>query len=170
MFRKIVVVGVLLMGVVLFGAASADSGGTKIWFEEKKNIEINSKGYVFLMELVRSFEELQPLYNKHNFSIYQGVGEWHDENYFTEKALILYSFNESSGSISNRIDAVRVQDETLIINIARIGIGSGQHGSTEIKQWIFLIEVNQGDVASITDIRVDTKTTTRSSNGCRGCS
>ena len=173
MFRKIVVVGVLLMGVVLFGAASADSGGTQIWFEVNKNGRIDTDTSTgdhserIITELIRSSEELQQLCDEQKVFVYQKGEEGYDEDFFAEKALILYAFSGGTPLTNFQIDAVNVQDETLIINIIQSLPGVG--GITVEVYWAFLIEVQQEDVIDVTDIQVETKTIARSGGGCRGC-
>jgi len=115
-----------------------------------------------LAELVRSLEELQKLCDEHNYFPFQeNKPDYHwelskkirdyDEIYFDKNTLILYFFTESSLDIgTTQADTIIVQDKVLTLNMLRISTGAGKDAMTF---WAFLIEVNQSDVASVTEIR-----------------
>lgn len=103
-------------------------------------------------KLVKSADELQRFCDESGI-IYKG--EKYDEAFFSDRALLIYFFNNESTMISIHIDSLTVNNETLTINITRRVPRAGYIDEVENRSYVF--EINQGDVADINNIHVSKK-------------
>jgi len=152
MLKRIVALGVML--VMLFGFAGC-SGGKGIWFIIGDIGDFSAEApeeHPVITKLIKSVNELQ------RFCDESGIrygGEKYDESYFNEKALLVYSFVNESISITIHIDSLKVDNETMTINITRRVPRGGQLDAVAYRFYAF--EVNQSDIAKIDDIQISRK-------------
>lgn len=104
--------------------------------------------------LVRSADELKEFCETYDVPEYFYEDKWvfiYDEEYFQDKALILYSAAALDGSISYNTKNVRVESDILYIDIVVLQLVDFQ-SAPEGSSVRILIEVNQSDVKEVAEI------------------
>ena len=147
MVRKTILL--LLLFVTLFLLVGC-SNVTKIRFNVESGFYTNDfENHPSLTKLVKSRDELQLVCDE-----YELINESpkYNEDYFKERAIILLSFSDKSIAITHQIECV-IKDGKLIVNLICI-VPSGNL-PTAVKHCSYLIEVEQGDVEEISDVRVN---------------
>ena len=180
MIKKIICTGAaFIICVVLFSACGSSSG---IWYHVGYGKEgtlgyfVEGKQYKHdLLTIAYSLEELKALCEERNSPAFQQDSEYYalepahkireyDDAFFDEKALVIVSSLTAGVPVSIRVRSVKVEETRLIIN-AHYSY-EGDYGGcwpffytmnikTVAIYWLFLIEVNQADIADVTDIQIE---------------
>lgn len=154
---KKIVMKIILLGIalVMIFSLSACGGGKSITFNIAES-GISAEGaetFPIITKLIKSVSELEQLCNESGLT---ADGQKYNAAFFSDKALIVYSFINGSISIDIRIDRVKVQDETAVVHIIRLVPKNGILFDME-KNEFFIIEVSQVDVMGINNIQISQK-------------
>ena len=118
-----------------------------------------------ILEIVNSLQELKDLCNEWSNPAFNESSEYfssessvkirsYDEAFFSEKALIIYSFWRGY-SKETRISNMSIDGTQLIIN-ARYVSKRGTFDDVSFN-WLFLIELNKTDISDVTTVQIKHK-------------
>lgn len=149
MAKKILILGVAI--IMAFGLVAC-GGGKNIAFNIAES-GVSAEGmetHPTVTKLIKSVGELEQLCNETGLI---SDGQKYSAAWFEGKALIILSFIEESSSINNQVDGVKVQNETVVVNIIRRVPKNGILLGAE-KYEFFLIEVGQADIAQTNTVEI----------------
>lgn len=165
MFKKIFVMGVLIIMSLGLFAGCGDSG---IWFKVDYGAEGGFGKRIGVSKLVQSLEEMRDLCEEYSNDAYNESSEYYsveeyqrirsyDEVFFEEKALIVYS-TFLGGDITKwiRVNNITVEETQLVVTLHHKDKGRGTWHDNS-RTWLFLIEVNKADVLNVINVQVNTK-------------
>lgn len=166
MAKKILILGIMF--IMALGFFTGCSSGIKfnVAYDAKGSFghrEVDDEASAFYtLGFVSSLQELKDLCDEWNNPAFDESSESfsnelstkirnYDEAYFSEKILIIYSFDRGHGK-ETRITGINLDREQLTVNARYINKRGAFTAEAFI--WLILIEVNKADIAGANTIQV----------------
>lgn len=151
--KKILALGAIVVMAFGFFTGCGKNTGIQFDFGEVGNFSTEALDeHPIVTKLIKTADEFKRFCDESGI-IYKG--EKYDEAFFSDSALLIYFFINESTMISIHIDSLSVDNETLTINITRRVTRAGYIDEEQYHSYVF--EINQDDVANISNILVSKK-------------
>jgi len=130
-------------------AAPTTTGGGQIPFSIGVQVNTHgSTGKPDRVEIIRSKAALQTFYNKssdpNKEALLQPKLARYDDAFFAERALVLITRTEPSGSIRHEVRSVSLQGDLLVVILTR---SLPEMQTMDMAHWVIALEVRKDDIA-----------------------